>query len=193
MRMINIGDYNDDNDYDEGGLFMYLMCSLSLLLSSLPLSLQALDGFLLVLSSDGVVIYISESVHHHLGIFQVCMYVCIYVCMCVCMYICIYVYVCVYVCVCMYVFMYVCVCVCVYVCMYVFVYEYLCVCLCVCVQSEHIGISIYDMINEEDQREVREAMLSAQTKAMSFSECVCVRERSLGGHVECTDQGDVLQ
>ena len=32
---------------------------------------QALDGFLLVLSSDGVVIYTSESIHHHLGLFQV--------------------------------------------------------------------------------------------------------------------------
>jgi hypothetical protein len=33
--------------------------------------LQALDGFLLVASSDGTIVYLSESIHHHLGIFQV--------------------------------------------------------------------------------------------------------------------------
>jgi hypothetical protein len=32
---------------------------------------QALDGFLLVASSDGTIVYLSESIHHHLGIFQV--------------------------------------------------------------------------------------------------------------------------
>ena len=35
------------------------------------LLLQALDGFLLVASSEGTIVYLSESVHHHLGIFQV--------------------------------------------------------------------------------------------------------------------------
>ncbi len=33
--------------------------------------LQALDGFLMVALTDGTITYLSESIHKHLGLFQV--------------------------------------------------------------------------------------------------------------------------
>ena len=38
---------------------------------SLPVSLQAMDGFLVVLLSDGSIVYLSESIQKHMGLFQV--------------------------------------------------------------------------------------------------------------------------
>ena len=40
--------------------------------------MQALDGFLMVTQLDGTIIFLSESIHKHLGLFQVC------VCLCIC-------------------------------------------------------------------------------------------------------------
>lgn len=34
--------------------------------------MNALDGFLIILSTDGDVIYVSENIHDHIGIQQVC-------------------------------------------------------------------------------------------------------------------------
>ena len=32
---------------------------------------QSLDGFLMVVTGEGTIIYISENIHKHLGLFQV--------------------------------------------------------------------------------------------------------------------------
>lgn len=34
--------------------------------------MNALDGFLIILSTDGDVIYVSENIHEYIGIQQVC-------------------------------------------------------------------------------------------------------------------------
>ena len=50
------------------------MCVLSCTNDSLSLFLlllQSLDGFLMVIGGDGSIVYISESIHKHLGLFQV--------------------------------------------------------------------------------------------------------------------------
>ncbi len=65
--------------------------------------LQALDGFVLVTLLDGTVVYVSENIHKHLGLFQ----------------------------------------------------------------SEHIGFSMYDIIFEEDQEEVKRSIHAAEANAFA--------------------------
>jgi hypothetical protein len=51
-------------------LSLFLL-SHSLSLSPLPPHLQALDGFLMVTQIDGTIVFLSESIHKHMGLFQV--------------------------------------------------------------------------------------------------------------------------
>ena len=106
-------------------------------LSLFLLLLQSLDGFLTVIGGDGSLVYISESIHKHLGLFQVI----ISSSLCLCIH-------------------------------YIdwfgrdWILHSITFFFVFFTQSEHIGLSAYDIIHEDDHANVRTALTDAESKVL---------------------------